>query len=101
VTEAPTRKLYALPEVREVIAALCAVRMERGWSQDELADRMSADQAWVSSVESGRRPDPQISTIIRMVKALGVTAALTLYDPHTGDSWLITLGASDAEVVTP
>jgi transcriptional regulator with XRE-family HTH domain len=83
------RQGHSLPEIRAVIDALAAVRAGRGLTQKDLAELMDTDQAWLSSVETGRRPDPQFSTIVRMAQALGVTSSLTIYDPHSGDSWIL------------
>lgn len=80
---------YSLPETRAVIEALVAVRVAHGLSQKDLADLMGADQAWLSTVETGGRPDPQFSTIVRLAQALGVTSSLTIYDPRSGDSWIL------------
>lgn len=89
----PDRQIHALTETRRVVEALTEVRAARCWSQRDLADRMGTSQSWVCQVETGDHADPQLSTIVRMAKALGVTAALTIYDPHTGDRWMITMGA--------
>jgi transcriptional regulator with XRE-family HTH domain len=82
---------YSLPETRAVIEALAAVRLERGLSQEDLAELMGGDQSWLCGVETGRVPDPRFSTIIRLARALAVTASLTIYDPRTGDSWILPL----------
>jgi transcriptional regulator with XRE-family HTH domain len=80
---------YSLPETRAVIEALTAVHLERGLSQEDLAELMGADQSWLCGVETGRVPDPRFSTVVRLARALGVTASLTIYDARTGDSWVL------------
>lgn len=84
-----------MPQTREVVAALTTIREARGWSQKDLADAMATAQSWLCGVETGRVPDPQVSTIIRMATALRVKASLTIYDPHTGDMWLLPLVADE------
>jgi transcriptional regulator with XRE-family HTH domain len=85
------RQGNSLPETRAVVEALTAVRLARGLSQDGLADLMGADQPWLCNVETGKRSDPRFSTIVRIAQALGVTAALTIYDPHSGDRWILSI----------
>jgi transcriptional regulator with XRE-family HTH domain len=80
---------YSLPETRAVVEALTSVRIARGLSQLELAELMGANQSWLCGVETGRVPDPRFSTIIRLAQVLDVTASLTIYDPRTGDSWVL------------
>ena len=50
------------------------LREERGWSQEEFADRAGLHRTYVSAVERGVR-NPTLSVIERLAKALGVSLA--------------------------
>jgi transcriptional regulator with XRE-family HTH domain len=53
--------------------ALKAIREEAGLTQNALARRAKMTASQVSQIESGKRPDPQFSTIARLAAALGVS----------------------------
>ena len=42
-------------DIQKHARALCAVRALRGWTQVELAERMSTTPETISAIESGRR----------------------------------------------
>lgn len=46
-------------------------RMSKGWSQKELARRMSTSQSYIARLESGGI-DPQLSTMLRLAEVLEV-----------------------------
>ena len=48
------------------------LRGEKGWSQEELADRSSVHRTYVSGLERAAR-NPTISVLERVAKAFGVT----------------------------
>lgn len=50
------------------------LREERGWSQEEFADRAGLHRTYVSAVERGVR-NPTLSVIERLAKAVGVSMA--------------------------
>jgi len=50
------------------------LREERGWSQEEFADRAGLHRTYVSAVERGVR-NSTLSVIERLAKALGVSLA--------------------------
>lgn len=50
---------------------LRALREERGWSQEEFADRAGLHRTYVSAVERGVR-NPTLSVLERLAKALGI-----------------------------
>jgi len=52
-------------------AALKALRLERGISQEELAHRASLHPTWISHLESGRE-NPAWGTVRRLATALEV-----------------------------
>jgi transcriptional regulator with XRE-family HTH domain len=53
---------------------LRGLREERGWSQEEFADRAGLHRTYVSAVERGVR-NPTLSVLERLAKALGVSMA--------------------------
>jgi transcriptional regulator with XRE-family HTH domain len=53
---------------------LRTLREERGWSQEEFADRAGLHRTYVSAVERGVR-NPTLSVLERLAKALGVSMA--------------------------
>lgn len=53
-------------------ATLRTMRHERGYSQEELADRTGVSMRFVSFMETGKR-QPTISTLDALARALGVS----------------------------
>lgn len=58
--------------IRNLAKHLREFRLEKGWSQDELAERADLDRTYVSDVERGLR-NPSIKTLARLADALSVT----------------------------
>lgn len=59
---------------------LKAVREARGLDQQTLADAAHTTQSLISMLESGKRPNPEYATVVRLARALGVP--LTALDPE-------------------
>ncbi len=51
--------------------SLRQIRLQKGWSQQDLADKAGVGQDTISSIESGRR-EPHPSTLRKLAAALGV-----------------------------
>lgn len=51
-----------------------AVRKEKGWSQDELAERSGLNASTISLLERGKHA-PELGTLMRIVEALGMDFA--------------------------
>lgn len=51
-----------------------AVRKERGWSQEELADACELDRTYIGGIERGER-NVSIMNIAKIAQALGVKAS--------------------------
>jgi transcriptional regulator with XRE-family HTH domain len=49
------------------------LRTERGWSQEDFADRAGIHRTYVSGIERGER-NPTITVVERLAKAMGVDA---------------------------
>jgi transcriptional regulator with XRE-family HTH domain len=47
------------------------LRTERGWSQEDFADRAGIHRTYVSDIERGER-NPTITVVERLAKAFGV-----------------------------
>jgi transcriptional regulator with XRE-family HTH domain len=50
-----------------------AARLARGWTQEDLAHETGLATVQVSRIERGRR-EVRLTTLIRLVRALGVTS---------------------------
>lgn len=48
------------------------LRLERGWTQDELAERAQVNPGQVSRIETGKRPTMLVTTALRFAAAFGV-----------------------------
>lgn len=59
---------------RQLSRNLRRLRTEKGWSQEELADRAGLHRTYVSGVERGVR-NPTITIVAALAKALGVPPA--------------------------
>ena len=55
-------------------SSIALFRLQKGWSQAELAKRASTSQSYIARLELGN-VDPQISTVIKIARALGVPVA--------------------------
>lgn len=55
-------------------------RTFKGLSQRELANRIGADNSYISRIESGQRDNPTLQTIRNLADALDVTVEWLLED---------------------
>ena len=55
--------------------SIAQLRLQRGWSQAELARRADTSQPYIARIELGK-VDPQISTVKKLAKALDVSVAI-------------------------
>ncbi len=51
--------------------SIAQLRLQRGWSQAELAKHANTSQSYIARLELGK-VDPQVSTALRIARALGV-----------------------------
>jgi transcriptional regulator with XRE-family HTH domain len=65
-----TRKI--VPREESLGAVLRQMRLDRGWSQTEMADRAGIGQPTLSNIENGRKR-PYRETLAALENALGVT----------------------------
>jgi DNA-binding XRE family transcriptional regulator len=80
----PDRVKMAQTRAKEVMAEmlLTEIRKEAGFTQDDLAKKMGMKQPSLSKLES--QDDMQISTLKRLIKALGGQLELIVHMP-SGD----------------
>ncbi len=55
-------------------ARIKAVRKERGWSQEQLAERVGISTQYVSNIERGKE-NPTLDLLLRLAQALKVSPA--------------------------
>ena len=60
---------------RDLGAAVRDARLQRGWTQAELADRINASRQWVVALERGKAT-AELGTALRAITALGLVADL-------------------------
>lgn len=53
------------------------LRLEKGWSQEDFADRADIHRTYVSDIERGRR-NPTITVVEKLAAPLGVSASRLL-----------------------
>ncbi len=69
---------------RDLGAAVRDARLQKGWTQAELADRIDVSRQWVISLEQGKA-SVELGTALRAVAALGMVANLgDAQTQHTG-----------------
>src|SRR5437763_2381300 len=62
------------PVSSHVIATrLRDARRQRGWSRETLAHHSGISWAAIAQIESGRRPDPRVSSVARLAAALDIS----------------------------
>lgn len=49
------------------------LREQKGWSQQDLADRANLDSSYISLLETGRRKNPGFETLLKIARALGTS----------------------------
>jgi transcriptional regulator with XRE-family HTH domain len=53
------------------------LRLDKGWSQEDYADRAGIHRTYVSDIERGAR-NPTVTVIEKLAKPFGVTAGMLL-----------------------
>lgn len=68
-------------DVRKVIGLNARLmRIEKGLSQEQVAERMGIDRAYISGLERGQR-NPTATTIWHLARALGIEPADLMAPP--------------------
>lgn len=73
--------------LREIGQRLSGYRLQKNLTQEELAAATGLNQKTISHAEAGK--DPRLSTIIRILRALGRIEALDAFLPKPGVSPLM------------
>jgi transcriptional regulator with XRE-family HTH domain len=68
----------ASPECKTLGKAIRKLRLERGWSQQMLADHSGLTRESISAIENGRF-DPVFTTLLRIATALDMKAQELLH----------------------
>ena len=68
----------------ELGARLARHRLDRNWSQEELAEEAGVSKRTVERLEAGR--SVQLSNLLRVLRALGLVQALDALVPRTAPS---------------
>jgi uncharacterized membrane protein/transcriptional regulator with XRE-family HTH domain len=80
---------------RELVSWLARWRSQRGLSQADVAKSMQTSQPAVTRLES-QQHDPQLSTLVRYITALGLSLEFALIDNESGNRiWASEDGLSD------
>ena len=74
------QRMAALDELEALFQQLKAAREERGLSLSELTQLTGMDRSALSKLETGRRPNPTIETLVRYAEAVGKRLVVTLAD---------------------
>ncbi len=64
--------------------SVAQLRLHNGWSQAEFAKRAETSQSYIARLELGK-VDPQISTVKKLAKVLGVSVGNIVYAISPGD----------------
>ena len=70
----------ALDQVDELVLQLKAAREEKGLSLADLTERTGMDRSALSKLETGRRPNPTVETLVRYAEAVGKRLVVSLAD---------------------
>ncbi|MEM1304673.1 MAG: helix-turn-helix transcriptional regulator [Planctomycetota bacterium] len=66
---------------RQMIGELKAAREARGLSLADLKARTGMTRESISRLENHEEPNPQLSTLVRLASAIGVTLTVSVEDP--------------------
>lgn len=73
-------RVSALDQLDELLKQLKAAREERGLSLSDLTDLTGMDRSAISKLETGRRPNPTVETLVRYAEAVGKHLVVSLVD---------------------
>ncbi len=73
-------RVEALDELEALFHQLKAAREERGMSLTDLTELTGMDRSALSKLETGRRPNPTIETLVRYAEAVGKRLVVSLAD---------------------
>ena len=72
--------MAALDQLHELLRQLKAAREEKGLSLSQLTELTGMDRSAISKLESGKRSNPSIETLVRYADALGKQVLVEVSD---------------------
>jgi transcriptional regulator with XRE-family HTH domain len=60
--------------LRQLAGRIKALRDEKGWSQEQLAERAAMQRSYLADLELGRR-NPSVRTLVKVANAFGIHIA--------------------------
>ena len=73
-------RMATLDQVDELLRQLKAAREAQGLSLSDLTERTGMDRSALSKLETGRRPNPTVETLVRYAEAVGKRLVVSLAD---------------------
>jgi len=80
LTQSIAGRMAALDHLDEVFRQLKDARQAKGLSLTDLTDRTGMDRSALWKLETGRRPNPTVDTLVRYADAVGKRLVITLAD---------------------
>jgi DNA-binding XRE family transcriptional regulator len=71
-------RLAALDQMEELLKQLKAARKKQGLSLSDLTELTGMDRSALSKLETGRRPNPTLETLVRYAEAVGKRLVVSL-----------------------
>jgi len=73
-------RMAALDQLDEVLKQLKAAREAKGLSLADVTDRTGMDRSALSKLETGRRANPTVDTLVRYAEAVGKRLVVSVAD---------------------
>lgn len=73
-------RMASLDQLHEVLAILRAAREAKGLSLSDLTQLTGMDRSALSKLETGKRANPTVETLVRYAEAVGKRLAVSLTD---------------------
>jgi len=73
-------RMTALDQFGELLKQLKVAREEQGLSLSDLTELTGMDRSALSKLETGRRPNPTLETLVRYAEAVGKHLVVSLSD---------------------
>ncbi len=71
-------RMAALDQVGQLVEQLKAARGEKGLSLADLTGLTGMDRSAISKLETGKRPNPTVETLVRYAEAVGKHLSISL-----------------------
>ena len=80
LTQRHHERLAAVDQVEQLLEQLKAARGEKGLSLADLTGLTGMDRSALSKLETGKRPNPTVETLVRYAEAVGKRLVVSLTD---------------------